>query len=501
MIRSLAVFCLLALLAAPAVSQPVLPFPIPLAYYSFDGQSLNDTNIVDKSGNGSTLQLENGMALRDSNCKFGQCVSTGSSNSARGLLPASLDFGQFGGAVAMWVLIFTVNDYDRILVKARGNTPTTFQILFHNVNAGANETAADGEQFQIWRYKIRANVTDAMGTFSRDYVFNSSAAAPWRNVWHHVAFHFGPISAKIYIDGTLAQRIMHSQVITYNPDTSQPFVLGNNPALLGDRKLFGRIDELRFFRNERSDQELSANFVQDVLLIDPGTPAPTPEFQIVPAPTLLMTPTTTLKRTSTTTTTPPPPPPPLPTPPAISTRITSSSSTTTTTAAATTTMVTTIAPTTTTPTTTTLTGQSESSLVPPTIPPTATPPDDTSGRELTVTNTIQGVGTSITTIGIAVGVTIGVLLMVIAGLVAYIAVNKRQHRTEQSAVPLEPAGGNDARAAPNRNNYEALVLNQRENNYGEVIGAPNNYVAWSEDNNYAKALPNRTDYEQFTNVH
>jgi len=292
---------LLATAVPPALNQPAFPAPMPLAYYSFDGQSVSETSVADQSGNGTTLALENGAALRDaSNCKFGQCMTPGTASNGRGLFTSSLDFGEYGGSVSFWALIFNVNDFDRILVKARSNMSPTYQLSFFNTNTGANETAANGEQFALWRYHLRANVTDQSGTSSRDFIFNTASVAPFRGVWHHVALHLGPTTAKLYINGGIPQRFMHSQPITYNPDTSLPFVLGNNPNGLGDRKLFGRIDELRFFRNDQPDQELSQQFIMNSLIVDPGTPAPTP---MGAPPTPAPTPAATTSTTTTTTTT------------------------------------------------------------------------------------------------------------------------------------------------------------------------------------------------------
>jgi hypothetical protein len=345
---------LLATAVPPATNQPNFPAPMPLAYYSFDGQSVSETSVTDQSGNGTTLTLENGAALRDSNCKFGQCMTPGMASNGRGLFTPSLDFGEYGGSVSFWAMIFTINDFDRILIKTRSNMSPTFQLSFHNTNTGANETASSGEQFALWRYRLRANVTDPSGTSSRDFIFNSASAAPFRGVWHHVALHLGPTSAKLYINGGVPQRFFHSQPITYNPDTSLPFVLGNNPSGLGDRKLVGRIDELRFFRNDQPDQELSQPFIMSSLIVDPGTPAPTPMGApptpaTTPAATTTTTPTTTTTTiaptTSTTTSTAPPNTTPTPRP----------TTTTTTTIPPTTRPGPTPKPTTTQPTTTTTT--------------------------------------------------------------------------------------------------------------------------------------------------
>jgi hypothetical protein len=228
-------------------------------------------------------------------------MSPGMSSNGRGLFTPSLDFGEYGGSVSFWAMIFTINDFDRILIKTRSNTAPTYQLSFFNINTGANETASSGEQFALWRYRLRANVTDPSGTSSRDFIFNAASAAPFRGVWHHVALHLGPTSAKLYINGGVPQRFFHSQPITYNPDTSLPFVLGNNPSGLGDRKLIGRIDELRFFRNDQPDQEISQTFITSSLIVDPGTPAPTPMAPPTPATTPAATTTTTPTTTTTTT--------------------------------------------------------------------------------------------------------------------------------------------------------------------------------------------------------
>jgi hypothetical protein len=258
-------------------------------------------------------------------------MTPGMASNGRGLFTPSLDFGEYGGSVSFWAMIFTINDFDRILIKTRSNMSPTFQLSFHNTNTGANETASSGEQFALWRYRLRANVTDPSGTSSRDFIFNSASAAPFRGVWHHVALHLGPTSAKLYINGGVPQRFFHSQPITYNPDTSLPFVLGNNPSGLGDRKLVGRIDELRFFRNDQPDQELSQPFIMSSLIVDPGTPAPTPMGApptpaTTPAATTTTTPTTTTTTiaptTSTTTSTAPPNTTPTPRPTTTTTTIT-----------------------------------------------------------------------------------------------------------------------------------------------------------------------------------
>jgi preprotein translocase subunit SecG len=296
-----------ALLLELAKSQPMFIPPVPLATYSFDGQALNSTEVADLSGNGSLIILEGGAGLRDpSGCKFGQCFTTGqgSGSSARGNFPASLDFGPFGGSVAMWLFVFFVSDSDRIINKGKSGSSSNFQLAFHSI--GGNETAQNGDPFVTWRFRVRAMVDDGSGPAQKEWVFTDNRAIPVRSTWQHVAVHLGPTNIKIYRDGSIAQRIQHSTNLTYVPDTSVPFALGNNAANVGfERKLVGRVDELRFFRNEQANQELSSTFVTDTLMIDPGTPAPTP-VGLPPTTTTTAQPTTTTTASPTTTTTPSP---------------------------------------------------------------------------------------------------------------------------------------------------------------------------------------------------
>jgi hypothetical protein len=59
----------------------------------------------------------------------------------------------------------------------------------------------------------------------------------------------------------------------------------------------------------------------------------------------------------------------------------------------------------------------------------------------------------------------------------------------------------DAVAASHRSDYEAVTLGPRENNYALVaVRPPQPYDAWTKLDKFATAS-NRTDYEDFTQVH
>jgi hypothetical protein len=102
-----------------------------------------------------------------------------------------------------------------------------------------------------------------------------------------------------------------------------------------------------------------------------------------------------------------------------------------------------------------------------------------------------------------------VALLLIGGLIAFLVARSRRrggngepNNKGASLQPVRPSDVmRDTGVASQQSVYEALALNPPESNYG-VINPPQNYANWATtQDNFAKPAPNRTEYEDFTQVH